>query len=189
MSVPLARGGGDAPDPSGPSGAPDPQRPRLGVTPVRRLVLLAAAAALVTWACVRALDTHSVDALSGQAFAVPVTLPIIIAVVAVGVFVSASNWRRRLAGDERVTPAHPLAGARALGLAKACSHTGALVAGIFGGYAAVLLERLESDLRRGRFIASAATVIAALVLVAAGLVLERSLRLPDDDETDAVSGR
>lgn len=175
------RGAGEPPRPAGPRG------PRLGVTSLRRLASIAFAGAVVAWGFIDAIDVHSVDALSGQAFAVPWTLPIAIAVLAVGVTVSARNWRRRLAGDERAKPVPPLAGARALGLAKACSHTGALLTGGFAGYALVLLERLDSELRRGRFVTSAAAVLASVVLVAAGVILERSLRLPEDDEPRPIA--
>lgn len=85
-------------------------------------------------------------------------------------------------------PLHPLQVARAVVLAKASSVTGAVVAGGYLGVLAWTLPQRAVLVSAGRAAAVAgASAVAALLLVAAALVLERVCRLPDDG--DPGSGR
>ncbi len=170
------------------------KQPTVPATSLWRLLLLALGAGLVVWTVLHVIDARSVDALSGPEFAVPWSLPVGLLAIAGGVAVTARAWHRRLgelrrAGGTRpdpdargARPLDPLAAARGLGLAKACSHAGSLITGAYGGYAALLVPGAGAPLRHERLIDSGITAFAALLLVLAGLLLERSLRLPDDPE-------
>ncbi len=73
---------------------------------------------------------------------------------------------------------HPLQVARAVALAKASSPTGALLAGLYTGLLVWLLPRPRS--RRATTPGSApGSALAALLLTAAALSLERACRTPD----------
>lgn len=119
--------------------------------------------------------------------AMPWTLPAAIGAVAVAVVLLALSLRRRLRGGVGVTPVHPIAAARTVVLAKSCSHGGALLAGAYAGVAVHLALRYVSEARRVDALVSALSAVAALALMAAGLLLERFCRVqsPDDDPPPA----
>ena len=59
---------------------------------------------------------------------------------------------------------------------------GAVFAGGYLGYALMYLDSLETGLGRARVIESGLATVAAAAVVAAALWLERTLRLPEDDD-------
>ncbi len=79
-------------------------------------------------------------------------------------------------------PVNPIVTARFAVLALACSRAGALFAGGYAGFLAISLSDLSIEFRRHLAIVSGACVLAALLLMVAGLVLERELRLPPPPE-------
>ena len=79
---------------------------------------------------------------------------------------------------------HPLAMARMAVLGKASAHVGPVVGGLYGGYLLVLLPGLEIDARRDRAILCLVALIAAVGLSLAGLLLERTCRVPPADTED-----
>ena len=148
--------------------------------PTRAGVLLAVGllAATVTWGLLRILDSRS--PLTPP---MPWTVPVALLFLALGIAVSAVSLSGRLRGDLDARPVDPLAAARMVALAKASSHAGALLAGGYAGVAAFLLPDAEGDLRRERLLLAGTSVLCALVLLGAGLFLERVCRVePPDDE-------
>lgn len=109
----------------------------------------------------------------------PVLAPAALTLAAAAALITAREVRARLAGSPRTKPILPMAVARTAALAKASSLGGALAA---GGYAGVLghavteVDRLAAA-RRDSIVAGL-SVLAALGLVAAALLLERSCRTP-----------
>ena len=111
----------------------------------------------------------------------PVTL-VLLAVVEAGM---ARVVRDRVKGRSRpgARALHPLQVARAAALAKASSPTGAVLLGVYLGLLLWLLPR-EAEQAQADALVSAVSAVAALLLVAAALVLERACRTPrgpDDD--------
>jgi hypothetical protein len=69
-------------------------------------------------------------------------------------------------------------------LGKASAHVGPVVGGLYGGYLLVLLPGLEIDTRRERAILCLVALVAAIGLSLAGLLLERTCRVPPADTED-----
>jgi hypothetical protein len=78
----------------------------------------------------------------------------------------------------RLSPHHAV---NRLVLARACAYVGCLVAGAYLGYAVSWLG-VESDLAAQRAVRSAVAGLAGLLVVAAGLLLERACRVPPEDD-------
>jgi F0F1-type ATP synthase membrane subunit c/vacuolar-type H+-ATPase subunit K len=66
-------------------------------------------------------------------------------------------------------------------LARACAYVGSLMAGAYFGYAVSWLG-VDSDLQTQRLITSAIAGVSGLLVVAAGLILERACRVPPEDD-------
>ena len=69
-------------------------------------------------------------------------------------------------------------------LGKASALAGALVAGVYFGFALRYLTRLDAPGPRERVIASAVCVVAGLALCAVGMLLERACKVPKDTDAD-----
>lgn len=109
-------------------------------------------------------------------------------VLAVAVLVTALALRRRLRGSR---PPDPLGTARMAVLGKASAYVGPLVGGLYLGYLLVLLPGLSGPDQERRALICAFAVVAAVLLSAAGLLLERFCRVdrgPDDIPPPAVTG-
>ncbi|AWB93582.1 DUF3180 domain-containing protein [Aeromicrobium chenweiae] len=100
--------------------------------------------------------------------------------VVVGMF-AWSTWQTLHKKHERMTADH---GIKMLSLAKSSAIVGALVAGYYGGFALAYIDSLDAMLGRERFIRGLAAAGASLLLMIAGLLLERACRLPEDDDED-----
>ncbi len=116
--------------------------------------------------------------------AAPVTL-VLVALVLLGLAKAVRDrvWRPGRRPRPAVRPMSPEQLVRAVVLAKASSPTGALLA---GGYLGVFLALVPSQaevLRRDAYVAGSAA-LAALLVVAAALVLERQCRTPDERDGD-----
>jgi hypothetical protein len=129
--------------------------------------------------------------------AVPISAPITLAVLAAAVFAVALGLRSRFAAhrearlraatgqpaerpDRPVKPIDPLQAARALVLAKAAGLVGAVLGGAYGGYALLLVDRLDVDILRTRAITCGFAFLAGVALILAALLLERILRVPPE---------
>lgn len=71
-----------------------------------------------------------------------------------------------------------------LALAQASSRVGALLLGGYAGFALVYLDLFETTNGRDRVLHGGAAAVAAALLIAAGLVMERVCRLPTEDDED-----
>ena len=82
----------------------------------------------------------------------------------------------RARGTSRSTRSWP-PGSRVLALA--CSRAGALFVGVYAAFLATALTDLSIPYRRHLALVSGACVLGALLVLVAGLLLERLLRLPE----------
>ena len=146
------------------------------------LGVLASVAGAAAWALLRVLDSRG-----STAPPMPATVPAGLLLVALGITSSALVMRRRLRGDVDTRPMDALSAARMVALAKAAAHAGAVLVGLYTGFALFLLPDAGPFPRRGRLALAAVSVLTALALCAAGLLLERVLRIdhPDEDPPSA----
>ena len=92
-----------------------------------------------------------------------------------------STWQSLHKKNQRMTSDH---GVTMLALAKGSSAVAALFGGAYGGYAISYLDALDSPLGEDRVIHAGAAAVAGLLMLVAALLLERSLRIPGDDEPE-----
>lgn len=151
--------------------------------PTRLAVLVATAviSTAVGWAAVRWWEQRE-----GSTLMVPWSAPGALAFLAAVLLGIALTLRSRLAalreGRQSTRRMDPLFAARAAVLAKASSLVGALVAGLYLGLGIFLLtEYSDGSAGRRRLIACGLTVLAAVLLIAAALFLERVLRVPPEE--------
>jgi hypothetical protein len=142
----------------------------------RLLVAIALLSGLLSWGLLRAW-TNGVGALPD----VPWPTAVVIAVFGTAVLASALLLRPRIRRKEGHRPLEPLVAARYAVLSLASSRAGALFVGGYGGFLALALSDLTIDYRRHVALVSGLCVLASCVLVAGGLVLERTCRLPPSD--------
>ena len=112
------------------------------------------------------------------------TAPSGVALLAVVVLVTALGLRSRL--DQPAKRPHPLSMARMAVLGKASAHVGPVVGGLYGGYLLLLLPGLEIDARRERAVLCLVALLASIGLSLAGLLLERTCRVPPSDVDDEL---
>lgn len=152
-------------------------------TKARNLWLLALVGAVLGWSVARLLES------SGGTLPLPATALAAMLVIAVAVLVVGWPVRRWNHGD-RSRPLDPLRAARTAVLAKAASHSGALLAGWYLGQGLTLVADLAIEPRRERLLLSGLAVVTAGLMTAAGLVTERWCRLRDgDDDPDLETDR
>jgi hypothetical protein len=125
------------------------------------------------------------DAWTGSPPGVPWTALFVLGFLAAVVFTVAAMLRSRLAalraGRVDARPVDPGFAARSVGLGKASALVGAFFAGLYAGYGIFLAGDLNMDDRRERAFVCLLAVVAAILLAAAGLWLERVLRVPPDE--------
>ena len=154
---------------------------RIQPTKIRMLVLVAVLTGVVAWAGAVLWDNEK-DWLPS----VPVSAPLVLGFLAAIVGAIARGLSSRLSalrsGSADARPVDPVFTARALGLAKASAIVGALIAGLYGGFGVFLAADLDAEARREGALAAVFAVIAAVLLAAAGIWLERVLRVPPDED-------
>jgi hypothetical protein len=151
-------------------------------TRLSTLLSLFVGTAAIAWGALGAAETQ------GRVLPpLPVGAPGAILGLAVAVLITGVALRRRLRGKPGSKPPHPIGVARLAVLGKTSSHVGAILGGGYGGYALLLLRSLEIAARRERAVIAAVAVVAAGFLVAAGLFLEQSCRVPPQDEKEATA--
>lgn len=156
---------------------------RIQPTRIRSLFLVAIVTGALSWGGSVLWDNQK-DWLPSVPVSAPLVLGFLAAIVAAiarGLSTRLSALRARRA-DAR--PVDPVFAARALGLAKASAIVGALVAGFYGGFGIFLAADLDAAARREGALAALFAVIAAVLLAAAGVWLERVLRVPPEDDED-----
>jgi hypothetical protein len=117
---------------------------------------------------------------------VPLAAPIVLAVIAVVLLATALSLRARLKAQRERRPGakgvDPLMAARAVVFGQASALVAALVAGMYGGTGAFLLESLDIPARRDQAIYAGFSVLAGIAVIAAAIFLERVCKLPEDDD-------
>ncbi|MFE5029366.1 DUF3180 domain-containing protein [Streptomyces sp. NPDC056656] len=149
---------------------------------IRTLAGLFLVAGVLSWAGARLWDSI------GTLPRVPLAAPIVLAVIAVILLATALSIRARLRAQRERSPGakgvDPLMAARALVFGQASALVAALVAGMYGGMGAFLLEHLDVPARRDQAIYSGFSVLTGIAVIAAALFLERVCKLPEDDDED-----
>lgn len=141
-------------------------------TRLATLVALLVGAGVVTWGALRIEESRG-----NVPPPLPWAAPLGLLLLGIGVLVSAIALRRRLRGTPGTRPPQPIGVARMAVLGKASSHVGSLLGGVYGGYAVLLVPSLDIDSRRERALVAVIALLAALLLVVAGLLLERTCRV------------
>ena len=140
----------------------------------RLLLGLAAIGFVVTWAVLTVGESRN-----GTIPDIPWPSAVVLGVFGGAVLVVALALRPRLRGRPGHDPVNPIVAARFAVLALACSRAGALFVGVYAAFLAQALTDLSIGFRRHLALVSGACVLASLLVVVAGLVLERLLRLPE----------
>lgn len=142
---------------------------------------------LLLWAVGGALLGYFLEAILvtqlGQPLFIPTaSFPLSLLLIAVLLIVFAIPIRRAVTGTTggNVNPHRAI---RVVALARASSHVGALLGGVFAGILLFLLQRLGPPEVSSVWLSGLSLVSAAILLVA-GLVAEHLCRLPKDDERD-----
>lgn len=100
--------------------------------------------------------------------------------LAVLLVVATRRARAWVSGDRPQQPGDALVMGRLVALAKAGSVFGTLMAGGYLGLAAVGLDRVDTDYGRDHVLWAVGGAVAAVAVLVAALVLERTLQLPGD---------
>jgi phosphatidylglycerophosphate synthase len=150
---------------------------------IRTLAGLFVVAGVLSWSGARLWDSV------GTLPRVPLAAPIVLAVIAVVLLSTALSLRSRLRAQRERRPGakgvDPMMAARAVVFGQASALVAALVAGMYGGAGAFLLEFLDIPGRRDQAIYAGLSVLTGIAVVAAALFLERVCKLPEDDDEDS----
>jgi hypothetical protein len=120
------------------------------------------------------------DAVNGTAPTVEWTSVVALALAALTVLGLALSTYRAIHRDGRMLD--PQRAVNFLVFAKACAFAGSLIAGGYLGFASHFVNDLQAPLPRERLFRSIVAAIASAVVVIGGLLLERSCRIPGDDD-------
>jgi hypothetical protein len=149
---------------------------------IRVLVGVFVVAGVLSWAGARLWNSV------GTLPSVPLAAPIVLALIAAVLLATALSLRARLKAQRERRPGakgvDPLMAARAVVFGQASALVAALVAGMYGGTGALLLELLDIPARRDQAIYAALSVLAGIAVIAAALFLERVCKLPEDEDHD-----
>ena len=147
------------------------------MTPTRPWTLLAVAAvcAVAAWLTIRSVADLPTLPWTGA--------PALV-VLAAAEALSGRNLRAKIMGRRDGKPLAPIAVARMAALAKATSLGGAAFGGLAAGFFVYTAGFLNLAIPRGDAINSGITAVAAGILVAAALYLERCCRAPSRDRDD-----
>ncbi|WP_367044023.1 DUF3180 domain-containing protein [Streptomyces sp. Je 1-332] len=147
---------------------------------IRTLGGLFLVAGVLSWAGARLWDSV------GTLPRVPLAAPIVLAVIAAVLLATALSLRSRLRAQRERRPGakgvEPMMAARAVVFGQASALVAALVAGMYGGTGAFLLEYLDVPARRDQAIYAGLSLVAGIAVIAAAFFLERVCRLPEDDD-------
>lgn len=147
---------------------------------IRTLAGLFLVAGVLSWAGARLWDSV------GTLPRVPLAAPIVLAVIAAVLLATALSLRTRLRAQRERRPGakgvEPMMAARAVVFGQASALVAALVAGMYGGTGAFLLEYLDVPARRDQAIYAGLSLVAGIAVIAAAFFLERVCRLPEDDD-------
>lgn len=148
-------------------------------TSPRSLIVAAAVAAPVGWMLARLWDIYG-QGLPEVSW-ITVGLLAFLAVLLLVLARSVRGWVQERRHDRRMGP---LVVSRLVALAKAAAMCGAAVV---GGYLGLGLVLVQAQVDPGRLLRPALAVLAGAAVVAAGLVLERSCRVPRQPDEDRAA--
>ncbi|MEU6508839.1 MULTISPECIES: DUF3180 domain-containing protein [unclassified Streptomyces] len=147
---------------------------------IRVLAGVFVVAGVLSWAGARLWNSI------GTLPSVPLAAPIVLALIAGVLLATALSLRARLKAQRERRPGakgvDPLMAARAVVFGQASALVAALVAGMYGGTGAFLLELLDLPPRRDQAIYAGFSVLAGIAVIAAALFLERVCKLPEDED-------
>jgi ABC-type branched-subunit amino acid transport system permease subunit len=145
-------------------------------TRLRTLLVVAVLVGVATWSALRL-----VEASGGLPLPLPWTALGGMLVIALAVLVAGWPVRRWTRGD-RSHRLDALRAARTVVLAKASAYSGAGLAGFYAAQGVLVLPHLQVEPQQDRLLRAGLAVLCAVVMVAAGLLVERWCRLPDDED-------
>jgi hypothetical protein len=159
-------------DPEPPDDLEPPQpEGRLRPMSPAALSIFAAVGLIAGWVFHQLTDTPT-----GVPPQVPWVQPLALFLVACILLGTAWSTRRTIAQHPaRLSPHQAV---NRLVLARACAYVGALVAGVYIGYAVSWLGVSGGDLAGSRILRSACAGVAGILIVVGGLLLERACRVP-----------
>ncbi|WBO64705.1 DUF3180 domain-containing protein [Streptomyces camelliae] len=147
---------------------------------IRVLAGVFVVAGVLSWAGARLWNSI------GTLPSVPLAAPIVLALIAGVLLATALSLRARLKAQRERRPGakgvDPLMAARAVVFGQASALVAALVAGMYGGTGAFLLELLDLPARRDQAIYAGFSVLAGIAVIVAALFLERVCKLPEDED-------
>jgi uncharacterized membrane protein len=157
---------------------PGKQPPRPGsVRPTSRRLLVAIA---VLGVAIGVTLVKAVEAGGGVAPAVSWLTLVAWAFLAALLFAAARNTHQRIqVRRERVEASRAVF---LLMIGKASAYVGALCAGVYAGFALSFLQAMGSSGPRNRVIMAGAAAVVSVLVVTAGLLLERACRIPEDPD-------
>ncbi|MDX6262648.1 MAG: hypothetical protein QOH84_4336 [Kribbellaceae bacterium] len=169
--------GGTGPD-RAPGAGKEPPRPgTVRPTSRRLLIAIVVLGAAIGWTLVQAIE-------SGGGVAPTVSWLTLVAwsFLAALLFAAARNTHQRIqVRRERVEASRAVF---LLLIGKASAFVGALCTGVYAGFALSFLGAVSSSGPRNRVITAGVAAVISVLVVTAGLMLERACRIPDDpDET------
>lgn len=156
----------------------EPPRPG-SVRPTSRRLLIAIA---VLGVAIGVTMVKAIESGGGVAPAVSWLTLVAWAFLAALLFAAARNTHQRIqVRRERVEPSRAVF---LLMIGKASAFVGALCTGVYAGFALSFLQAMGSSGPRNRVIMAGAAAVISVLVVTAGLLLERACRIPEDpDET------
>ncbi len=145
---------------------------------IRLLVAVALVAGALSWIVLKLWAT------AGHSLPQPnwAGLPLLVA-VAIGLYLAGRPVRRLVAG-RATKPVHPLYAARVLVLAQAAALAGAAVLGWYAAQVVLLLPDSDVESQQNRIVELGALGLGAVLLTAAGLLVQRMCRLDERDPRD-----
>ncbi len=150
-------------------------RPKLGLTTARQAVISVLAGAVVCWLLLLVFE-----AVGSYPPVVPWSVPITLGVLAILVIIYSRLLPKRRE-QHRASPQESFA---ALGVGKAMAMTGAVLAGGHAVYVMRYLQLVDAPLPSQRVVQGSVTLVVALLLAAAGILLERACVIKDKDDDD-----
>lgn len=159
---------------------------RIQPTRTAMLIMLFLLATLTGWFVEEAIESYG-----GTLPRIPWSTALLLGLLAVGLVVIALDLKKRIempdrihkgevVANEKPKEINPLHAARMVVLAKAASHGGAVLTGLYLGFALYLLPDFTSSQRRSLLIISAVCALISLIIAIVGLMMERILRLPEE---------
>ena len=172
----MVSGGPDRGD-RAPGAGKEPPPGSVRPTSRRLLVAIGVLGAAIGFTIVKAIE-------SGDGVAPTVSWLTLVAwaFLAALLFAAARNTHQRIQiRRERMDPSRAVF---LLLIGKASAFVGALCAGVYAGFALSFLQAMGASGPRNRVIMAGAAAVISVLVVTAGLMLERACRIPDDpDET------